>query len=88
LCVDVLTGDDTKIDAANFPARGGHGRNTKLFTIRFTAHDAVWRSAIGLSWATTGEEQKRVSLVRHEDSWTFSAVSRKLVFDWEKGRAV
>jgi hypothetical protein len=88
LYVNLLTGDDTKIDAANLPARGSHGRETKLFTLRFTKHAARWRNAIGLSWAPTEEEPEHVSLVRDERIWTFSVAGRKLVFDWEKGRAV
>lgn len=88
LCVDLLTAGNTKVDAANLPARGSHGRDTKLFTIRFTNHDARWRNAIALSWAPAGEEAKQVSLVKDEDIWTFSVAGRKLVFDWAKGRAV
>lgn len=87
LCVDLLTAGNTKVYAANLPARGNHGRDTKLFTIRFTNHDARWQNAIGLSWAPTGKEAKHVSLVKDEHVWTFSVADRKLVFDWEKGRA-
>jgi hypothetical protein len=88
LCVDLLTGDDTKIDAANLPARGRHGTDTKLFTIRFTKRNARWRNAIGLSWAPASKEAKHVSLVKDGDIWTFSVADSKLVFDWEKGQAV
>jgi len=88
LRVDLLSGGDTKMDAADMPARGSHGRDTKLFTIRFTNHDAHWRNAIGLSWAPAGKEAKHVSLVKDEHVWTFSVADRKLTFDWEKGRAI
>jgi len=88
LCVDLLSGEDIKMDAANMPARGSHGRETKLFTIRLTQHAARWRNAIGLSWTPAEEEPKHVTLVKDKGIWTFSVAGRKLVFDWEKERAV
>jgi Domain of unknown function (DUF4962)/Heparinase II/III-like protein len=86
LCVDLLTAGNTKVDAGNLPARGRHGANVKLFTIRFTTHDARWRNAIALSWAPPGKEVKHVVLVKGERTWTFAVADRKLVFDWETGR--
>lgn len=86
LCIDLLTGGGVKINAANMPARGSHGANTKLFTIRFTKHAARWQNAIGLSWAPASKEARHVSLAKDEDIWTFSVADRKLVFDWESGR--
>jgi len=87
LYIDLLTDGDTKMDVANLLARGSHGPETKLFTIRFTNHDARWQNAIGLSWAPAGKEAEHISLVKDEHVWTFSISDRKLVFDWEEERA-
>jgi hypothetical protein len=87
LRVDSLTPDNVKTDAANLPARGSHARDARLFTIRFTKHDAHWQNAVALSWASAGQEAKHISLSRDERVWTFSVAGRKLVFDWEKGQA-
>jgi len=88
LRVDLLTRDNVKMDAANLPARGSHGKGTSLFTIRFTNHDARWRNAVALSWATAGAEAKRVGFSKDEHAWTFSIAGKKLLFDWEQGQAV
>lgn len=88
LRIDLLTGDNTRIDAAKLQARGSHGRDTKLFTIRFRRHGARWQNAIALSWAPEGEEPEHVTLMRDGRIWTFSIAERKLVFDWERGQTV
>jgi hypothetical protein len=83
LYVDLLTKDNTRVDAENLPARGSHGAGTKLFTIRFRKHDSRWQNAIALSWSSEGKEPTHVSLVKGEHTWTFSIAGRKLVFDWD-----
>ncbi len=88
LCVDLLTPENVRIDAANLPARGSHGRGASLFTIRFTNHDSRWQNAIALSWASADRETKRVRLVQDQHAWTFAIGDRKLVFDWETGLGV
>lgn len=88
LWVDLLTGGDTKMDASNMPTRGSHRADAKLFTIRIAKHDELWRNAIGLSWAPAGKEAKHIGLVRDEHIWTFSIADRKLMFDWQKQRAI
>jgi hypothetical protein len=88
LRIDLLTRDHVKMDAANLPARGSHGKDANLFTIRFTNHDAHWQNALGLSWATAGAEAKRVGFSEDERTWTFSVAGKKLVFDRETGQAV
>jgi hypothetical protein len=88
LRVNLLTPDNVKTDAANLPARGSHGRGANLFTIRFTNHDSRWRNAVALSWAPIGATAKRLSLAKQEQPWTFAIGGRKLVFDWENGRAI
>jgi hypothetical protein len=88
LRVDLLTPDNVKMDAANLPVRGSHGKGANLFTIRFANHGATWRNAVALSWAPAGEEAKHVSLARDERTWMFSVAGRKLVFDWKEGQAV
>lgn len=87
LRVDPLTPDNVKMEAASLPMRGSHARDTKLFTIRFSKHDARWQNAVALSWASAGQEAKCVSLVKDEHVWTFAVGSRKLVFDWAKRQA-
>jgi hypothetical protein len=88
LRVGLLTRDNVKMDAANLPARGSHSKGANLFTIRFTNHDARWRNAVALSWATAGAEAKRVGFSKDEQAWTFSIAGKKLLFDWEQGQAV
>jgi hypothetical protein len=88
LRVDLLTRDNVKMDAANLPARGSHSKGANLFTIRFTNHDAHWRNALALSWATAGAAAKRVGFSKDEHVWTFSIAGKKLLFDWEQGQAV
>jgi hypothetical protein len=87
LNVDLLTKDNTRVDAENLPARGSHGAGTNLFTIRFKKHDSNWKNAIALSWASGDKEPKHVGLVKGEHTWTFSISGRKLVFDWENPTA-
>ncbi len=88
LRVDLLTPDKVKMEAANLPARGSHGRGANLFTIRFTNHDSRWQNAVALSWTPAGTEAKHVSLAKDEKMWTFAVAGKKLVLDWETGRAV
>ncbi len=88
LRVDLLTPDNVKMDAANLPARGSHGRGANLFTIRFANHDSHWQNAVALSWTPVGTEVKHVSLARNEKIWTFAVAGKKIVLDWETGRAV
>jgi hypothetical protein len=88
LRVDLLTPENVKMDAANLPARGSHGRGANLFTIRFTTHDSRWQNVVALSWAPASTEAKHVSLARDGQTWTFSVAGRKLVFDWETARAI
>jgi hypothetical protein len=88
LRIGLLTPENVKTAAANLPARGSHARDTKLFTIRFTNHDAHWQNAMALSWTAAGQEAKRVSLAQDGRTWTFSIAGRRLVFDREKGQAV
>ncbi len=88
LRIDLLTRGNVKMDAANVPARGSHGKGASLFTIRFTNHDAHWQNAVALSWATAGAEAKRVGFSMDEHAWTFSIAGKKLIFDWETGQAV
>jgi hypothetical protein len=87
LGVDLLTPENVKMDAANLPARGSHGRGANLFTIRFANHDSRWQNAVALSWAPVGTEVKHVSLAKDEKIWTFSVAGKKLVLDWETGQA-
>lgn len=88
LRVELLTPDNVKMDAANLPARGSHGRGANLFTIRFSNHDSRWRNAVALSWAPVGTEVRHVSLAKDEKIWTFAVAGKKLIFDWEAARAV
>ncbi len=83
-----LTPDDVKTAAAGLPARGSHARDTRLFTIRFSKHEAHWQNAVALSWSPAGQEPKHVSLSKDDRAWTFVVAGRKLVFDWEKGQAL
>jgi hypothetical protein len=88
LRLEPLTTEGVETTAEVMPLPGRHGgKGAGLFTVRLTTERSAWRNAVALSWAAAGAEPAPVTLKQDQDRWTFTVRDRKLVLNWETGKA-
>ena len=86
LRLEPLLTEGVRATSESLPLPGRHGREgAGIPTIRLETERARWRSAVALSWAGSGGEPAKVTLVPGERHAKFAVKDRTLVFDWDTG---
>jgi hypothetical protein len=88
LRIDPLSTEGVQVSGESLPLPDGHGgKQSGLLAIRLATQRAAWRNAVALSWCPAEREPTTVALCVEDRRWTFVIGERKLVLDWDAGKA-
>ena len=88
LRIEPLTTEGVQAAGERVPLPGRHGgKQASLFAVRLSAKRSTWRNAVALSWSPADKQPVKATLRAEDRRWTFAAGERKVVLDWDTGKA-